>query len=188
MTTRERLVALVEARPGITATDLVPLLGVSRQRVSIILRQQKIKLSPARIYTGPYCSECDKRTPKNQRGVCHDCYMAARPPVEFICDICGRPFTVPLREVRHRERRGITSPHFCSHQCWGVVAGNMYGFAAHPENRASGNNRYKTHCKHGHAFDEANTYHPPGNPSYRTCRACGARRHNEAYARKKKGE
>ena len=30
----------------------------------------------------------------------------------------------------------------------------------------------KTHCPAGHPYDEANTYHPPGAPGNRMCRAC----------------
>ena len=30
----------------------------------------------------------------------------------------------------------------------------------------------KTHCAHGHAFDEANTYHRPSRPQGRYCRTC----------------
>lgn len=39
-------------------------------------------------------------------------------------------------------------------------------------------NKRKTHCKRGHAFDEANT-HVDGN-GYRKCRAC-ANEHHNAY-------
>lgn len=35
-------------------------------------------------------------------------------------------------------------------------------------------NKAKTHCINGHAFDEANTYHPPHGG--RRCRACRAQR------------
>lgn len=30
----------------------------------------------------------------------------------------------------------------------------------------------KTHCPAGHPYDETNTYHPPGAPTNRMCRAC----------------
>ncbi len=30
----------------------------------------------------------------------------------------------------------------------------------------------QTHCKRGHPFDEANTYHPPRQPHTRQCRQC----------------
>lgn len=30
----------------------------------------------------------------------------------------------------------------------------------------------KTHCVHGHPFDEENTYHQPTRPMWRECRAC----------------
>jgi len=34
----------------------------------------------------------------------------------------------------------------------------------------------QTHCLHGHPFDEANTYRPPGAPNSRRCRICDAER------------
>jgi hypothetical protein len=34
----------------------------------------------------------------------------------------------------------------------------------------------QTHCIHGHSFNEANTYRPPGQPNKRMCRACAAER------------
>lgn len=33
-------------------------------------------------------------------------------------------------------------------------------------------NAAKTECIHGHPFDEANTYRPPGRPDHRFCREC----------------
>lgn len=33
-------------------------------------------------------------------------------------------------------------------------------------------NSFKTHCKRGHPFDEANTYRPRRHPDRRSCRAC----------------
>lgn len=37
-----------------------------------------------------------------------------------------------------------------------------------------GLNANKTHCPAGHPYDGANTYHPPGAPNSRMCRACMA--------------
>ena len=44
----------------------------------------------------------------------------------------------------------------------------------------------RTHCPKGHAYDEVNTYRPPGNPNHRMCKACGveSRRNQRASAKK----
>ena len=42
----------------------------------------------------------------------------------------------------------------------------------------------KTHCKRGHAYDEANTYTSPRGR--RSCRECGKLRHKAGYVSKKK--
>lgn len=47
----------------------------------------------------------------------------------------------------------------------------------------TGNNSRKTHCKHGHAFDEANTY--VASSGGRHCKLCLARRDRERKARKR---
>lgn len=41
----------------------------------------------------------------------------------------------------------------------------------------------KTHCRHGHPFDAANTYRAPSSPRSRICRAC-SRAAGERYRRK----
>ena len=43
-------------------------------------------------------------------------------------------------------------------------------------------NARKTHCIHGHPFDEANTYIAPGSPG-RICRECG-RRNQRRYKKR----
>lgn len=42
--------------------------------------------------------------------------------------------------------------------------------------RQRNGNKDKTHCKYGHPFDEANTYHPPRRPDRRHCLTCERRR------------
>lgn len=43
--------------------------------------------------------------------------------------------------------------------------------------------RKKTHCKHGHPFDETNTYISPDG--FRTCKSCRRRHVNNNYAKKR---
>ena len=45
----------------------------------------------------------------------------------------------------------------------------------------------QTHCAHGHAFDEANTYHEPMYPRVRCCRTCHRLRESARYHRLRRG-
>lgn len=48
-------------------------------------------------------------------------------------------------------------------------------------------NARKTHCRHGHAFDFANTRHaPPGRPTHRYCIACTRLRNARRRSRSKR--
>ena len=49
----------------------------------------------------------------------------------------------------------------------------------------SARNARKTHCIHGHPFDEANTYIYPNG--HRRCRRCDAQQHQDAKARTRYG-
>jgi len=46
--------------------------------------------------------------------------------------------------------------------------------------------RTRTHCKHGHLYDEENTKHWVGSPGTRYCRQCAAHRSRVSYAKKKR--
>lgn len=71
---------------------------------------------------------------------------------------------------------GLEVMHLCDnkacvrldHLALGTHAANMAMAAAHGLMKPP----RPTHCKHGHEFTEANTYHPPGRPTHRHCRTC----------------
>lgn len=51
---------------------------------------------------------------------------------------------------------------------WDTRSGNTYDRVRHGTHSQA----RKTHCAHGHPFDEANTYLAPGKFRQRTCRTC----------------
>lgn len=58
-----------------------------------------------------------------------------------------------------------------AHLIHGTVLDNMHDMIERGRSRGGVRNKEKTHCKHGHEFTEANTYHcPAGRRSCRTCR------------------
>jgi len=72
---------------------------------------------------------------------------------------------------------GLEIDHLCStRRCVNIAHMEL---VTHEENNRrssglAGANIRKTHCPAGHLYDEANTYHPPGAPGTRRCRACDA--------------
>lgn len=184
MTTREIIVEMVRANPNVTRKAISERTGVTKERVRQILNSEALSVPYGRPYKGPWCRTCNKRMPGALSNICEPCRIAEHPPIQFICELeqCGKTFTLPQWEVKSLRRRHLPERRFCSKQCWGSFAGNNYGFVAHPSNRQ--HHALKTHCKHGHPFDEENTYRSSSNPTQRYCRACQKRR-SAAYHRKK---
>lgn len=58
-------------------------------------------------------------------------------------------------------------------QCLRECDHRRYGYQGNPLNK------HRTHCIHGHSFDEVNTYRPPGQIK-RMCRECRRQRKREA--------
>jgi hypothetical protein len=81
---------------------------------------------------------------------------------------------------------GIDVDHLC--RVPGCVNSAHHEPVTHKENCLRGispaaNNARKTHCKHGHEFDEANTYIT--KTGGRACRACARRAQAELKARRR---
>lgn len=77
---------------------------------------------------------------------------------------------------------GLVPDHLCRNR--GCVNPKHLELVTGRENTLRGEgisarNAQKTHCKNGHAFDAANTYHP--KKGGRACRACS----RDSYARRK---
>ena len=188
MSTREILVEMVAENPNVTRKAICDRTGVTRERIRQILLTEGLSVPYGRPYPGPWCGTCGNRIDKiNISGLCLPCQLAARARVTFICEVCFEPFELLKREVAARSRNG-KHPRFCKKTCFGSFAGNNYGFVAHPENSNRGQHWIvKTHCKHGHPFNEENTYVVPGTNN-RHCRACDRRRKLESYHRLKEAQ
>lgn len=63
---------------------------------------------------------------------------------------------------------------------WDTSGSNKYDIVKHGNHVQA----RKTHCPHGHPYDEENTYSPPSNPRIRYCQTC--RRESARKFREKK--
>ena len=89
-----------------------------------------------------------------------------------------------MYEMFHGE---IPAGHDIDHLCRNRACCNPMHLEAvtHRENMQRGAIAKRTHCPHGHPYDEANTYHhPTGGRVCRKCRNNNARRH--AHKRKER--
>ena len=77
----------------------------------------------------------------------------------------------PIPEGMHVMHRCDNPACFrLDHLRLGTRADNMADMAA--KGRARNGPMMRDHCKHGHPYDEANTYYRKDRPGHRECRAC----------------
>jgi hypothetical protein len=78
---------------------------------------------------------------------------------------------------------GMMIDHLCrNHNCvnpFHLRAVTPYVNALENSNCVSANNKNKTHCVHGHAFDDINTY--VNKMGHRSCKRCGNEKSNRGY-------
>lgn len=109
--------------------------------------------------------------------------------------LCNRP-TVKSVEVHRLVAAAFIGPRPAGHVvrhlngdpfdnrpenlAYGTPSENMFDVVRHGRHR----NAVKTHCPQGHAYEESNTYHRPGNPRDRQCMTCLADRRPAPFVRK----
>lgn len=74
-----------------------------------------------------------------------------------------------------------------AHLSWGTISENMrqmWERDRHTRWKGFENGSPLTECKHGHPFDDENSYFSP-TTGYRACRTCRARATRESYSRRK---
>jgi hypothetical protein len=82
-----------------------------------------------------------------------------------------------MEEIRHLD--GDKLNNRANNLCYGTRSENQRDRLRHGTHHFAN----RTHCKHGHLFDEENTYRIPSSPGARLCRACRRDRRRNAPAR-----
>lgn len=123
MTTAERIKTILEKEPyKYKQVELVPLVGVTRQRIEQIVK--RLKLKHLVITKRPiFCVNCGKelhyKTPKS--GLCRECYKRLG-LVVIQCDYCQ---SLLLRKLRKVQRNTL---NFCNNSCEGKYMARKYNF------------------------------------------------------------
>ena len=115
---QEQVAAIKKENPDRQPIDIARELGITRQRVSQILK--RLGYPPGRIRKPKlYCISCGKKlSPYTKGNLCRTCYIADLKEkiwVELTCPVCGRLFARTRSYVRAACRR--RQRLFCSHSC-----------------------------------------------------------------------
>lgn len=105
----------------------------------------------------------DASSPRLSVCLCRDGYMVKKMVHALVLLAFDKPRPIGLH-IRHLD--GNPFNNILSNLKYGTPAENMQDRILHGRNP----NLNKTHCKHGHLYDEENTYRP--GPNKRACRIC----------------
>ena len=146
--------------------------GVTRQRISQIMKEMAFSIAPGVNRTHPYVCVCGAPV-RSDRRLCLKCRF-----VELPCAWCGKPKKKSVAaltrqmttENEKRAARGLplhTGIVFCDHKCHGSWFGVYHGWGTRPHTSRKG----ASHCMRGHEFTPENTY-VHEKSGHRTCKQC----------------
>ncbi len=122
--TKRVVVDTRQANPNVSATDMAEAIGVSRQRVWQILKEEGLPTLIKKKH--PLCSVCHKELIwKNKSGICMPCSLKAIPVFTVKCDYCGNEITHRENSLWKRQRK--KNKHwFCNRHCLGKYVAAHY--------------------------------------------------------------
>jgi len=118
MRTDKKIVRLRQRNPLLTGSTIASTIGVSRQYVSRILKQQGLNnKQPHYKKIVVLCRYCQSVTQKNKKfcsnSICRQRYYHI--PVQ--CSFCHYSFTLERGQIIQRHKRGMKNI-YCSQQCY----------------------------------------------------------------------
>ncbi len=132
-TTRARIKELIAENPVQTLLALGNQLGISRERVRQICKNEGLdRQSPYSKRQRPFCTNCAKPLDyRNVYGLCSKHHQEKRfvaSRVNFDCENCGKRFQRGKSEAYRKTRP--TAIRWCSKKCQGKWLAQHYGFGA----------------------------------------------------------
>jgi len=116
---REQIIKIKEAYPDKTGIEIARELGISRQRVNLILLKGGYS-RPRRRRSVKYCAECGKALSNTIKGnFCLACYkddLHRRSTVNLTCAHCGKEFIRTIGYVHNAVKKG-QKRFFCGRSC-----------------------------------------------------------------------
>ncbi len=129
--TQAKVIRFRKDNPCMSCASIARKVGVSRERVRQLLARSHLR---TRVKVSKTCSGCGKRLSYNTiTGLCRQC-LSAQAHITLVCDYCGKEFTRLACMLTYQIGKRGYQHVYCNRKCVGKVAGEKYGFAAHPEN------------------------------------------------------
>ena len=118
MDRKKSIIQLRKRKPLLTGSEIGRKIGVSRQYVSNILKEEGLhNKQPTYKKIVVLCKICEKATPRGQRVCptreCKDKYYN----VDVTCTFCQYPFKMKRGHIIQRHKRGLKHI-YCSQSCY----------------------------------------------------------------------
>lgn len=118
MKTDKKIIKMRKQQPLLTGSEMGRIIGVSRQYISKILKQEGLhNIQPNYQRKVVACKVCGNKTPRGQQlcptGECKDKYYN----IDVTCAFCKSPFTLKRSHVIQRYNRGLKHI-YCGTACY----------------------------------------------------------------------
>ena len=114
MATRQQAIVLRQENPFLSMVDIAKRLGVSKQRIHFLLKQEHLSTSCIKLKKAVYCKVCGKPTKGTK--TCKECHFTYY-FFKVNCAFCHVPFYLRTCEIRRRQKYGYNNI-YCGRKCF----------------------------------------------------------------------